>query len=177
MSKYFRKLVCAMAIMMATFVSTQGAASWTAVIDPDLSDGWTNPGYPSNQSPATVAAYLQDLLDLTAALTAQSPHSTYSGGVLSGLGNPTAANTFFLALHFGNSNDSWEHDGPFNVFYSCQSDCDSFALPNAVGLGNYRLYSTAADPLAIPEPGTLALLGIGLAGLGFVGLRFSRREQ
>jgi len=172
MSTYFVKLLKAAAILTASFGSATANAGWAPVVDADAADMATNPGYPGNQSPATLADYLQDLLNLTAALTSQTPQSTYSNGVLSGLGNPIPSDTFFLALHFGNGNDTWQQDGPFDVFFSCQSGCDSFSLPNANGFGSYRLYSTGGSvnselvgPLAIPEPASIAILGLGLAGL------------
>src|SRR4029434_139684 len=96
------------------------SASWLAVMDVDSTDSATNPGYPHDQSPSVIAAYLQDLLNLTALPIFRSPHSTYSNGVLSGLVNPQAADTFFLALGLGNSNDGSGH--PLNLFFYCQSE-------------------------------------------------------
>ena len=165
------------ALLIATLASAQVTASWVPVTDLDSTDVWSNPGHPRNQSPATVGSYLQHLLNLADAPTLRRQND-YHGGVLSGLGNPATPDAFLLALHFGDGNDAWAHDGPFDVFFSCVSDCDSFALQNTHGLGNYRLYATGtdqnaaavlADPeIAVTEPGSIALIGLGCLALGLV---------
>jgi hypothetical protein len=102
-----------------------------------------------------------------------TPQNAYIGGVLSGLGNPTTPDALLLAFDFGG----------FHAFFSCQTECDSFPWQKASGLGNYQLYSTGADSDApccviagpdadVPEPASIALLGIGLVGVGL-----SRRKR
>ena len=143
----FREIIGAAAISIATFcfASTGANAAWLKVIDLDSTDGATNPGYPHDESPSTIAEYLQDLLNLTAVPVLRSSQSFDNGGALSGFGNPQASDTFLLALHFGNSNGAYEQDGPFNIFFYCQSGCDSFPLPNTRWWGSYRLYSMSAE--------------------------------
>lgn len=152
--------------------SGNAVASWIFIVDPDLTDGATNPGYPANQNPVTIGLYLQDLLNLAVTPTLLGQNDSYGGGPLSGLGEPEPLKPFLLAFHFGNGNNYWEHDGNFDVFYICSEGCNSFTLPSTKGISNYRLYLDPPPATNVPEPGMLALFGAGLAGLAF-----SRRKR
>jgi hypothetical protein len=177
-AKTFRAIVASGAIAFAALGAGVGNAwaGWAQIVDPDTGDAWTNPGDPSNENPATIAAYLQNLLGLANAPTLVDSANTYGGAPLSGL--DPAGNTLYLSLHFGNGNDFWPHTSNFDVFFSCTSGCDPFTSPSTTAISNYRLYEGPGDGQvttnAVPEPLTLSLMGIGLAGLG-ISRRRARR--
>jgi len=151
-------------------------AGWVQIGDPDLSDSATNPGYPSNENPVTIAAYLQNLLNLPSVPSVITVGDNYGGAMLSGLGNPASGNSLLLSFHFGNGNDYWPHTSNFDVFFSCTSGCNTFTLPSTKGISNYRLYGSTGTVRTnqVPEPLTLSLVGIGLAGMGISRRRTSR---
>ena len=168
-------IAASVVIGVAIFSADAGNAhaGWTQIIDPNFVDSATNPGYPSDQSPATVDAYVQNLLGLASPLQLIAQNDAYKGVPMTGIGNPGANLMFVLAFHFGSGNDYWGHSGPFDLFFSCASGCDKFSLPTSVGISDYRLYGLSAGagdtielaPTAVPEPNSIALLASGLAVL------------
>jgi hypothetical protein len=167
----------AIAITLIALGISNASAGWIFIGDPNSHDTATNPGYPQNQGAGTVAAYVQDLLDLEnpPALIASDDH--YTGAPLTGLGNPNLSSMYVLAFHFGNGNDYWPHTKSFDVFYSCTSGCDNFVLPSTTAVGSYRLYDPPAPIVAsatVPEPATL---GLAVLGVCLAGLAASRRRK
>ena len=157
----------AAALIGLAIASTDAAAGWTQIVDPDATDTATNPGYPGSQSPTAVGNYLKDLLNLASAPSWRN-EDVADGSGLGGIGNPTGGDRFLLELHFGNGVDFWPHSGSYDVFFSCDSDCDTFSPPGEVEIGNYRLYSVLDKPIAridaaaVPEPAVIATIGLGL---------------
>ena len=169
-------LMAASAVIgFAIFGATAGNAhaGWTQIVDPNSLDSATNPGYPTDQAPATVDAYLQNLLGVASPLQLIAQNDAYRGAPLTSLGNPGANLMFVFDFHFGTGNDYWGHGGPFDLFFSCASGCDKFSLPTSVGVTDYRLFGLSAGagdriplaPTAVPEPNSIALLASGLAVL------------
>jgi len=163
-----RNAVLAALIGLAAAASTNAAAGWIQIVDPDPTDTASNPGYPASQNSSVIGTYLTDLLNLANAPTWRNEDVAVAAG-LAGIGNPTNGDRFLLALHFGNGVDYWPHNGAYDVFFSCDSGCDAFSLPSGVDIGNYRLYSVLGNPVArveaaalVPEPLTAAMVGLGL---------------
>ncbi|MFT7130032.1 MAG: hypothetical protein ACI89U_002154 [Gammaproteobacteria bacterium] len=142
------------------------SAGWIWVTDPDNTDDAVNPGPanvapagPDSQSEANVEIWLADLLldmstdDLTLLGSGDATPDAFSG--LDVLGAD------YIVLHYGNY--PGDEFGNVNIAFSCDTGCDTFNPVNQ-GLSNYRIFGSA---LEVPEPSTLALLGLGLAGLSF----------
>ena len=97
-ARSLRKIVASAAFAVAAVAAGMGSASAGWVQIPDDPGDATNPGYPSNEGPGTVGAYLQDLLDLPGAPTLITVGDNYGGAPLSGLGNPVSGNTLLLSI-------------------------------------------------------------------------------
>ncbi len=158
----------ATAATLLALASVNANAGWIVIVDPDTGDAATNPDSLGNQNAGTVAAWLQDLLNLGSAptLTSQGDDLADPTSSISGLG------AGLLAVHYGNGGAFGRQvEGQYNLAFSCSVDCGTINLASfgpqdyTKATSNFRFFGTETR---VPEPATLGLLGLGLAGVGFV---------
>lgn len=82
-------------------------------------------------------------------------------------------NTFMVYIKPGNDGlyfllDGIVSNGILSGTYAIADNpnCDSRGACNANGISHMSLYGRLTDQTQVPEPGSLALLGLGLAGIG-----------
>ncbi|MCP5077154.1 MAG: PEP-CTERM sorting domain-containing protein [Psychromonas sp.] len=131
--------------------------------------------FDDNGAELLVADLTVNRLDITGT-SVGSINSTFGmnlTNIVAGSGyNPTsAANTSVIVESFLNSNQS----GAVSISLQFAGDLSAAIYdPNGVGT-SHGSYSGSAAP--VPEPGTIALLGIGLAGLVGVGVRKRAKKE
>ena len=168
--KTFKAIVAGTALALS---SAAANAAWIVVIDPDGTDTATNPGFqgssgPSNQNAASVAAWLQDLLNLAIAPAVTSQNDTFGTAV-----PITGLSAGLLAVHYGGGGAFGSPgSGSYNIAFSCATGCGTLDLTTfgpqnfTTAVSNWRFYAGGGGGGgSVPEPGTLMLLGIGLLGL------------
>ncbi len=164
----------AAAATMLALASVNANAGWVFFADPDLGDTATNPGpingaggtgvngRPNGNSPEATTAWLIELTG-NSGLSVTARNDNFAAGTIGGVMTDGSTLTGllggFLVIHYGNGNRLF---GNSLVAYDCNVDCGTFTADQARSSWTY--YGPRSN---VPEPATLALLGLGLAGVGF----------
>ena len=168
---FFKSLI-AIGLMAGAATASAG---WIRVIDPDVSDIAFNPGgqrssmAPTNQSPDTVADWLEDLMGLASGALALIDEAADTPGSID-----VSLLTTYISVHYGNFGGKNDPLGRVTIAYNCASGCHTFTPETVEGISNYRVYSEERFDKPNPPkgptestsaPGVLMLLGAGLASL------------
>jgi hypothetical protein len=164
-SRYLNNIGLASTTLGDLLISTDG-----------LNGSWAMALVLPNHLPAMNSSGSAQLRQLTGApILSTAPNGyIYRAGEAYRAGTGTQVGTGSWAVVNGSASTDLDDYLLFQVDYAGFAGKD-LGLRFTYSCGNDIIQGQVAVPEAVPEPGTMALMGLGLAGLGFAARRRSRR--